>query len=104
MMISRSRSATTSPRISIAGPWRTENERPTGGKTSGSSQAKQAYVRFEKSADEKKETEESLASLAASIEEMSATVSTLSSEIETLQADIHFADRRLLLSFRLDLA
>ena len=41
---------------------------------------------FEKSAAEKKDTEEALASLAASIEEMTATVSTLSSEIETLQA------------------
>merc|ERR1719247_3804747 len=40
---------------------------------------------FEKSADEKKDTEEKLSSLAASIEEMTATVSTLSSEIETLQ-------------------
>merc|ERR1719421_1851564 len=48
---------------------------------------------FEKSADEKKETEESLASLAASIEEMSATVSTLSSEIETLQAEIKSLDK-----------
>merc|ERR1719359_1866048 len=48
---------------------------------------------FEKSADEKKETEESLASLAASIEEMSATVSTLSSEIETLQAEIKALDK-----------
>ena len=41
---------------------------------------------FEKSAAEKKDTEEAIASLAASIEEMTATVSTLSSEIETLQA------------------
>ena len=41
---------------------------------------------FEKSAAEKKDTEDSLASLAASIEEMTATVSTLSSEIDTLQA------------------
>merc|ERR1719178_91862 len=48
---------------------------------------------FEKSADEKKETEESLASLAASIEEMTATVSTLSSEIETLQAEIKALDK-----------
>ena len=40
---------------------------------------------FEKSAAEKKDTEEALASLAASIEEMTATVSTLASEIETLQ-------------------
>jgi len=48
---------------------------------------------FEKSADEKKETEDKLASLAASIEEMSATVSTLSSEIETLQAEIKSLDK-----------
>ena len=41
---------------------------------------------FAKSAQEKKDTEEAIASLAASIEEMTATVSTLTSEIETLQA------------------
>merc|ERR1719258_524550 len=39
---------------------------------------------FTKSAAEKKETEDTLASLAASIEEMSATVATLTSEIEAL--------------------
>ena len=43
---------------------------------------------FTKSAATKKETEDKLASLAASIEEMSATVATLKSEIETLTADI----------------
>merc|ERR1719247_1228284 len=48
---------------------------------------------FEKSADEKKDTEEKLSSLAASIEEMTATVSTLSSEIETLQAEIKALDK-----------
>ena len=88
-MTSRSRSATTSTQISVVGV--TVMHNPTVVKSSGSYLATQDRVRFEKSADEKKETEESLASLAASIEEMSATVSTLSSEIETLQADIHFA-------------
>merc|ERR1719428_1322112 len=48
---------------------------------------------FEKSAAEKKDTEEALASLAASIEEMTATVSTLSSEIKTLQAEIKGLDK-----------
>merc|ERR1719169_222688 len=48
---------------------------------------------FAKSADEKKETEEALAGLAASLEEMSATVSTLSSEIETLQDEIKSLDK-----------
>merc|ERR1719155_322640 len=48
---------------------------------------------FEKSAAEKKDTEEAIASLAASIEEMTATVSTLSSEIETLQAEIKALDK-----------
>jgi len=48
---------------------------------------------FEKSAAEKKDTEDTLASLAASIEEMTATVSTLSSEIETLQAEIKALDK-----------
>merc|ERR1719274_469672 len=48
---------------------------------------------FTKSAAEKKETEEKLASLAASIEEMSATVATLSSEIETLASEIKALDK-----------
>jgi chromosome segregation ATPase len=48
---------------------------------------------FEKSADEKKDTEEKLASLAASIEEMTATVSTLSNEIDTLQVEIKALDK-----------
>merc|ERR1719399_1143532 len=48
---------------------------------------------FEKSAAEKKDTEEAIESLAASIEEMTATVSTLSSEIETLQAEIKSLDK-----------
>merc|ERR1719352_373506 len=48
---------------------------------------------FTKSAAEKKETEEKLASLAASIEEMSATVATLKSEIETLTAEIKALDK-----------
>merc|ERR1719456_247033 len=48
---------------------------------------------FAKSAQDKKDTEEALASLAASIEEMTATVSTLSSEIETLQAEIKALDK-----------
>merc|ERR1719473_2270063 len=48
---------------------------------------------FTKSAAEKKESEEKLASLAASIEEMSATVATLKSEIETLTAEIKALDK-----------
>merc|ERR1719428_1958962 len=48
---------------------------------------------FTKSAAEKKETEEKLASLAASIEEMSATVSTLKGEIDTLSAEIKALDK-----------
>merc|ERR1719160_355911 len=48
---------------------------------------------FTKSAAEKKEAEEKLASLAASIEEMSATVATLKSEIETLTAEIKALDK-----------
>merc|ERR550537_569400 len=48
---------------------------------------------FTKSAAEKKETEDTLASLAASIEEMSATVATLTSEIETLTAEIKALDK-----------
>merc|ERR1719183_1974250 len=46
-----------------------------------------------KSAATKKETEDKLASLAASIEEMSATVATLKSEIETLTAEIKALDK-----------
>merc|ERR1719393_1032927 len=48
---------------------------------------------FTKTAAEKKETEEKLASLAASIEEMSATVSTLKGEIDTLSAEIKALDK-----------
>merc|ERR1719393_898501 len=48
---------------------------------------------FTKSSAEKKETEEKLSSLAASIEEMSATVATLKSEIETLSAEIKALDK-----------
>merc|ERR1719502_1209248 len=48
---------------------------------------------FSKSAAEKKETEETLASLAASLEEMSATVETLTSEVKTLQAEIVSLDK-----------
>jgi uncharacterized coiled-coil DUF342 family protein len=48
---------------------------------------------FAKGAQEKKDTEEAIASLAASIEEMTATVSTLTSEIETLQAEIKSLDK-----------
>merc|ERR1719274_432087 len=48
---------------------------------------------FTKSAAEKKETEDKLASLEASIEEMSATVATLKSEIETLTAEIKALDK-----------
>merc|ERR1719305_424342 len=48
---------------------------------------------FTKSSAEKKETEEKLSSLAASIEEMSATVATLKSEIETLSAEIAALDK-----------
>merc|ERR1719269_108614 len=50
-------------------------------------------VEFKKSAAEKKDTEEALASLGASIEEMTATVATLSSEIDTLQAEIKALDK-----------
>jgi chromosome segregation ATPase len=45
-----------------------------------------------KSAEEKKATEEKLASLAASIEDMSASVATLKDEINTLQAEIKSLD------------
>ena len=48
---------------------------------------------FTKTSAEKKETEEKLASLAASIEEMSSTVATLKSEIETLSAEIKALDK-----------
>merc|ERR1719359_1735550 len=48
---------------------------------------------FTKSAQEKKDTEEALASLTASIEEMTATVSTLTGEIDTLQAEIKGLDK-----------
>merc|ERR1719443_352232 len=48
---------------------------------------------FTKSAATKTETEDKLASLAASIEEMSATVATLKSEIETLTAEIKALDK-----------
>merc|ERR1719161_1452047 len=51
------------------------------------------FSKFTKSDAEKKETEETLASLAASIEEMSATVSTLKSEIDTLSAEIKDLDK-----------
>merc|ERR1719313_1302500 len=48
---------------------------------------------FTKSAATKKETEDKIASLAASIEEMSATVATMKSEIETLTAEIKALDK-----------
>jgi len=48
---------------------------------------------FSKSAAEKKETEEALSSLGASLEEMSATVETLGSEISTLQDEIKALDK-----------
>merc|ERR1719301_109465 len=48
---------------------------------------------FTKSAATKKETEDKIASLAASIEEMSATVATMKSEIETLTAEIAALDK-----------
>merc|ERR1719395_310042 len=48
---------------------------------------------FTKSASEKKETEDKLAGLEASIEEMSATVATLKSESETLTAEIKALDK-----------
>merc|ERR1719353_1062431 len=48
---------------------------------------------FTKSAATKKETEDKLATLAASIEEMTATVETLKSEIETLTAEIKVLDK-----------
>jgi len=51
---------------------------------------------FAKSAQEKKDTEEKLASLAASIEEMSATAAELSSQIATLQDEIKALDKAVL--------
>merc|ERR1719440_798276 len=48
---------------------------------------------FAKSADQKKETEETLASLAASLEEMSSTVETLTSEVKTLGDEIVALDK-----------
>jgi len=48
---------------------------------------------FAKSAAQKKETEETLESLAASLEEMSATVETLTSEVKTLQEEIVSLDK-----------
>jgi chromosome segregation ATPase len=57
------------------------------------SQKEFCEAEFAKSANEKKETEEALASLAASLEEMSATVSTLASEIGTLQEEIKNLDK-----------
>jgi DNA repair exonuclease SbcCD ATPase subunit len=56
-------------------------------------QLKFCEAEFAKSAAEKKETEETLASLAASIEEMTATVSTLKGEIEALSAEIKALDK-----------
>jgi len=56
-------------------------------------QLKFCEAEFTKSAAEKKETEETLATLAASIEEMTSTVTTLKSEIETLTAEIKTLDK-----------
>jgi len=56
------------------------------------SQLEFCEAEFTKSAAEKKETTESLASLGASLEEMGATVDTLAKEIETLQAEIKSLD------------
>merc|ERR1719371_109106 len=65
------------------------------GKEQADDDTQKAYCdeEFTKSAAEKKETEDKLASLAASIEEMSATVETLKSEIETLTAEIKALDK-----------
>jgi chromosome segregation ATPase len=56
-------------------------------------QKKFCEAEFTKSAAEQKDTEESLASLAASIEEMTATVATLKGEIDTLTAEIKALDK-----------
>merc|ERR1719424_1330650 len=56
-------------------------------------QKKFCAAEFTKSAAEQKETEETLASLAASIEEMTATVATLKGEIDTLTAEIKALDK-----------
>jgi len=57
------------------------------------SQKEFCEAEFAKSSAEKKETEESLSSLAASLEEMSATVDTLASEVATLQDEIKSLDK-----------
>jgi len=57
------------------------------------SQKEFCEAEFAKSAAEKKETEEALSSLAASLEEMSATVDTLASEVATLQDEIKSLDK-----------
>jgi len=57
------------------------------------SQQEFCEAEFTKSAQETKDTQDSLASLAASIEEMSATVASLASEIETLQMEIKALDK-----------
>merc|ERR1719198_2645421 len=48
---------------------------------------------FDKSAAEKKETEEKLSSLKASLEDMGATVETLTGEVKTLQDEIVALDK-----------
>merc|ERR1719446_1236691 len=63
-------------------------------KEQGDDDAQKGFCESElaKAAEEKKATEEKLASLAASIEDMSATVATLKDEISTLQAEIKSLD------------
>merc|ERR1719424_667595 len=56
-------------------------------------QKKFCAAEFTKSDAEQKDTEETLASLAASIEEMSATVATLKGEIDTLTTEIKALDK-----------
>merc|ERR1719235_1548354 len=65
------------------------------GKEQGDDDSQKAFCEdeFDKSAAEKKETEEKLTSLKASLEDMDATVETLSSEVKTLQDEIVALDK-----------
>jgi len=60
--------------------------------TDDDSQKAFCNAEFTKTAQEKKDTEKKIASLAASIEEMTSTIEQLSSEISTLQAEIKSLD------------
>merc|ERR1719235_939715 len=65
------------------------------GKEQGDDDSQKAFCEdeFDKSAAEKKETEEKLSSLKASLEDMSATVETLTGEVKTLQDEIVALDK-----------